>query len=154
MTTIAYRDGLMAADSQASTESYLEKTPCQKIYQIACDDSAAWGGALVGLAQGSFAGLVFLEWLKGKRSREEMSFDLMQDDDFLSLVVHHGKISIWNRYLVPDYPASDMTFWAIGSGAKVALGAMECGATAEEAVRVAAKYDLFTGGEIVTARAQ
>jgi len=41
-------------------------------------------------------------------------------------------------------------FYAIGSGAKVALGAMACGKSAIEAVRIAARYDPYTGGRIVS----
>ncbi len=39
-------------------------------------------------------------------------------------------------------------FYAIGSGAKVALGAMACGKSAIEAVRIAARFDPYTGGRI------
>lgn len=38
--------------------------------------------------------------------------------------------------------------WAYGSGAELALGAMEFGASAEEAVEVAAGRDIYTGGII------
>jgi hypothetical protein len=38
--------------------------------------------------------------------------------------------------------------WALGSGENYALGAMEMGATAEQAVRVAMKHDRHSGGEV------
>lgn len=41
-------------------------------------------------------------------------------------------------------------FIADGSGREYALGAFEMGATAEEAIRAAAKYDPATGGDIET----
>jgi 20S proteasome alpha/beta subunit len=40
-------------------------------------------------------------------------------------------------------------FHAIGSGASIAIGAMEMGATAVGAVEVASKYDIYTGGDII-----
>lgn len=40
-----------------------------------------------------------------------------------------------------------LNFEAIGSGQWLAIGAMEIGASAKEAVRVAIKYDLYCGGE-------
>ena len=39
-------------------------------------------------------------------------------------------------------------FFAIGSGSSLALGAMSFGASAEEAVRVAIKHNVFCGGEV------
>jgi ATP-dependent protease HslVU (ClpYQ) peptidase subunit len=39
-------------------------------------------------------------------------------------------------------------FYAIGSGCEYAYGAMAMGATAEEAVRAAMRFDIYTGGEI------
>jgi len=42
------------------------------------------------------------------------------------------------------------TPFAIGSGRRYALGAMEYGASSEEAVLIAAKYDKHTGGKIFT----
>ena len=38
--------------------------------------------------------------------------------------------------------------YAVGSGAKFALGALNAGATPERAVEIAAKYDPSTGGDI------
>lgn len=46
------------------------------------------------------------------------------------------------------YPDSLSFPAAIGSGRKYALGAIEAGASLEEAVRVASKWDVYTGGEI------
>lgn len=39
-------------------------------------------------------------------------------------------------------------FAAVGSGMFLALGAMESGASADEAVNVAIKYDLYCGGQV------
>lgn len=38
---------------------------------------------------------------------------------------------------------TNLDFFAIGTGAKYALGALEKGATPEEAVKIACKYDLY-----------
>ena len=38
--------------------------------------------------------------------------------------------------------------WALGSGTKFALGAMAVGASAVQAVRVAARFDVYTGADI------
>jgi ATP-dependent protease HslVU (ClpYQ) peptidase subunit len=36
-------------------------------------------------------------------------------------------------------------FYAIGSGANIAMGALACGKTPQEAVKLASKYDSYTG---------
>lgn len=41
-----------------------------------------------------------------------------------------------------------LPFWADGSGADYALGAMQHGASAEEAIRAAMAWDTRTGGNI------
>lgn len=38
--------------------------------------------------------------------------------------------------------------WASGSGSNIALGAMDAGATAIEAVKIACKRDIYTGGKV------
>lgn len=43
-------------------------------------------------------------------------------------------------------PVAD--FFSVGSGMFLALGAMDTGATASQAVKVAIKYDLFCGGQV------
>jgi ATP-dependent HslUV protease subunit HslV len=43
-------------------------------------------------------------------------------------------------------------FYALGSGSRIAYGALAAGASAEEAVRIAARYDTSTGGEVVVLR--
>ena len=45
------------------------------------------------------------------------------------------------------------SFYAIGSGAHFALGALHRGRTAEEAVRVAEVFDQYTGGPVEVVRA-
>ena len=39
---------------------------------------------------------------------------------------------------------------ALGTGCEYAIGAMAAGTSAEEAVRIAARYDTNTGGEVIT----
>ena len=43
-----------------------------------------------------------------------------------------------------------LPFWADGSGCNYAMGAMQMGATAEQAVAAAMAWDRYTGGRIVT----
>lgn len=42
----------------------------------------------------------------------------------------------------------DRPYYALGSGSAVALGAMQCGATAEQAVEAAIALDIYSGGPV------
>lgn len=142
MTTIAYRDGIMAADSMNSDEGYLGKLDCQKLWIV--DKS------LIGVSKGSYAGLVFIEWYKGNLPDDCMDCKLTEEDDFEAIVVEPSrKILTYNRYLIPEEHGKKK-FFAIGCGSKCAMVAMECGATAQKAVQVTCKYDLYTGGRVHT----
>lgn len=62
--------------------------------------------------------------------------------EFLVLT-QDGKLFTFNsplRWIEVKQP-----FYAIGSGSHIALGAMQAGATAVEAVQAASKHDLYTG---------
>jgi len=47
-----------------------------------------------------------------------------------------------------DFREIQGSFYSIGSGRKFALAAMECGKSPREAVEIAIKYDIYSGGEI------
>lgn len=142
MTTIAYRNGVMASDTLVSDEGYLQKTFRPKIKEIR--------GCLVGCAGGAWAGNVFFEWFEGNKEDDCFANELSGDDDFTALVVDANKeVFIYNRYLSPD-DVSDMDNVAIGSGSKIAMALMDFGATAEEAVKVTIDHDLYSGGKIQT----
>ena len=123
-----------------SDEECLSKSDVLKLFEIK--------GHLVGTAGGSYAGLVFLEWYRGKLADDCMDATIDQGDDFECMVVEpNGNISLYNRYLIPD-ERGRLEYFAIGCGAKCAMVAMGCGKSAIEAVRWTSKYDLFCGGPI------
>lgn len=139
MTTVAYRAGVLAADSQA-TSSYKQK--CQKIHKVG-DSYFAFCGALS-------TAYLFIEWLKldqrdwlidGKDPPKGLG-----DDDFEAIELSEEGAFVWDCRLTRR-PVLD-AFYAIGSGSDFAMGAMAMGADAKEAVRVAAKFDPYTGGAI------
>jgi len=142
LTTIAYKksERLLVADSLCSEEEYLAKTYTTKI--IKTDEGIA------GASGGAWAGHVFFAWLQGDASKEDFE-NLDVGDDFTGLFIDwKGEISFYNRYLIPDIASTE--FVAIGCGAKIAYALMDYGASAYEAVRLSCKYDLYTGGDIVT----
>jgi 20S proteasome alpha/beta subunit len=135
MTTIAYRDGIMACDSAISMGNHLWSFT-QKIVQ-GRNFAAGAAGDLVEAVQ-------FLEWaksgfIKTKKPEEDL-------EEFEGIVAYPDRILFYNSKLSPIELVTD--FVAIGSGTAFAMGAMAHGASAEEAVAIACQYDNETSGPI------
>ena len=146
MTTIAYRNGLMAADSRMTTEddSGCRIFKCEKLYRI---ETPRFGEAIVGLAGETYSGLIFLDWLKADNADGPENL-LIGDADFTGLVLTKRGLYEYDKWCRGERVLD--RFYAIGSGAKAALGAMHMGADARQAVAVAARVDPYTGGPIIT----
>ncbi|MGP0016862.1 proteasome subunit beta [Pseudomonas sp.] len=135
MTTIAYKDGVIAYDGrQTRSDRIVSDTApkCQVVDGVSfflsgavCDEKAlisAYFGTL-SPAPVECSGFVV-------------------DGGKLMMVGHDDKTGIWKQELELSNPD------AIGSGAAYALAAMDMGASAEEAVRAAMKRDIYTGGKV------
>jgi ATP-dependent protease HslVU (ClpYQ) peptidase subunit len=145
MTTIAFRDGIMAADTQETTGGDLTAR-CKKLYR--CTDPKG-RRVLIGTAGGSFSGMVYVDWFKKGGERPNVLDNISSDEDFHNLI-WDGKSLFEVNWLWRPIKVPRPKFFAIGSGAGAALGAMHMGASAKEAVAVAKKIDIYTGGAIVT----
>lgn len=146
MTTIAYRNGIMAADSMESSDIC---EPCIKLYRVKRGRNK---GHIVGTAGAMFSGMVFLDWYSGGRKHMPSSDrDIVSDDDdFMCLILRPDGLFKVNKSCRPVLV--EAPFYAIGHGAGVALGAMEKGASARRAVEAACKWDPYTRGPIHTMR--
>lgn len=137
MTTIAYKDGVIAYDSRQTRSDRIvsDNSPkCQVVDGVSfflsgavCDERA----------------LIAAYFGTPSPVPVECS-GYAVDAGKLMLVGHDDKTGIWKQDLDLSNPD------AIGSGAQYALAAMDMGATAEEAVAAAAKRDVYTGGTIRT----
>lgn len=143
MTTIAYRDGVLAADSLSTRYGNREGTVC-KIAKKANLMAGASGSADMCQAfrvwfmtgckgQPPYMGDPDKSWAEG--------FIVMPD----GAVAVFGPSSQW-----VNQPYGGFSAW--GSGSDVALGAMAAGATAEQAVAAAIMLDINSGGEITVLR--
>lgn len=141
MTTIAYRGGVMAADSMAYLGSreakHARKTKLRKLPD----------GSVAG-ASSSEVGLTsaLLDWVEQGCSPDNRPSS--DGSGFELLVVKPnacGAVELYNDSFYPTKAYADFT--AIGSGSAYALGAMAMGADAHMAVRVAGQFDHFTGGD-------
>ncbi len=137
MTTIAFNEEVMVSDSQMTTGNHIEPEPMKKIYRAA--------GYLCGYCGVSDMAEQVFDWLDsgGDVAKAPTS------KDYYEVVRHNGgkKFEIYfnkgNGWLKKSCPG------AIGSGEYYALAAMMAGATPKEAVKIASKLDVATGGKIV-----
>ena len=132
MTTIAFRDGILAADSRETDESITLNNTCKKVFKL--KDGSLFGGA------GKAEDVSRLE------SALKKGFSLPTLDEVSGLLIDtKGRIwlyegNIWQRV--------KSKYYAIGSGNAFALAAMDAGATAIEAVRIGIKRDPYSGGRV------
>lgn len=148
MTTIAFREGIIAADSQYTYESEAggnRKHPCPKLFRKTIKS----GESVIIATQGDgSAGLVFVDWYgSGKKPPVVISHNL---PDFTCLVLRKGGLFEYDAYCRP-YEIT-LPFYAIGSGANAALGAMHMGASAVQAVEIACQIDSYSMGPVVEMR--
>ena len=134
MTTIAYRDGVLAADSLLRC-GQTRFGIVRKIIQ-----ANGLAAALTGDMQDT---VLLRRWLQAgcpECGNDGVSpWAILGQDGGSGIVVGSGGAMIFD-YRLRRYPV-EAPFYADGSGADIAIGAMAAGATAEEAVRIACRYD-------------
>jgi len=152
MTTIAYRDGVMAGDSSFTFNDVVD-TLSRKVHRLK-------SGALLGQA-GDNDGRHLVALLDGARTAKQLPSraDLLGlRANFVGLLVlPRGAVFKINGALKPPEHWSekddgqDVGIWpieapfaAIGSGTDLALGALAHGASALQAVKIACRFDIHS----------
>lgn len=135
MTTVVYKDGILASDSRC-TQNDTVVGNVTKIHKI--DNNT-----IIGFCGRTAQAFKFIEWYKSGRKKEDALSD--DDSDFVALVIVDGVVYRYDGY---NPQLIKHKFHAIGSGFNIALGAMEAGASAIEAIKIAKKYDIYTGGKV------
>lgn len=136
MTSIAYKDGMMAGDSRVTFDNTVLPDTGRKVHRLR-------NGCLFGAAGSAEE----IEKLKRTVMRNE---DPPKSKDVSALKVDpDGTIwcyegEIWSKVRTP--------FAALGSGTIAALAAMYAGADAKEAVKIAIKLDTHSGGRVNVVR--
>lgn len=134
MTTIAYRDGVLAAD-RLITSGTLR---CGEMRKIATNE-AGW---LCGCAGPITASAIVLAWIEAGAEGEPPE---AKEADAI-IVSPDGAVHFWTGYGPLTRAHGD--FFAVGSGERIAVGAMAAGASAIDAVRIAIAHDTATGGPV------
>lgn len=133
MTTIAVKDGVIAADSLVSAGG-VKLGERSKIIKHNATILATAG-------EMQYAEVVS-DWVRGgmKERRPHVG------ETFVAILIKQGRVFFMDTNLCPY--EIEAPFHAIGSGREFALGAMAAGASAEQAVAIAAQLDTNTGGDI------
>lgn len=98
------------------------------------------GNAIIGTAGSCDLGETFMKWYGSKRKKPA---GFGKDADFEALVLTETGLYHYDEYLSGGRVLQP--FFAIGSGAHAALGALHMGASAEDAVRIACRIDVMSG---------
>ncbi len=121
----------MAADS-ACFDSSLYQGQVDKLWAIP-------SVGLIGCCGEIGAMVRVVDWLMEGGSRKKAP-NLPDDCEFEAIIVSpEGEVLHYDRHLVPIQVVNELH--AIGSGRKLALGAMMAGASADKAVQIACQYD-------------
>lgn len=143
MTTIAYDGKQVACDSQVGNQYTIKKGFVNKTVAI-------YNHPTVWCAGGSGERdtiLAFQEWMLAvDEPYPELCKERSAESTFFSIGLN-GFIYEYERRSTPCVEL--VSPWACGSGSEYALGAMDAGASAKEAVEIAMQRDPNTGGKIV-----
>jgi ATP-dependent protease HslVU (ClpYQ) peptidase subunit len=148
MTTIAYREGIIAADSRLTVDygSGARKHTCKKLFRKQITEGKKQFDVVIATAGESSPGMVFYDWYGTGKPVPELFLHL--GGDFTCLVLRPDGLFEFDVYCRAERIEEE--FYAVGSGAMAALAAMHCGKSALEAVRIAARLDPYTGGRIIS----
>lgn len=142
MTTIAYKAGVMAADSRAYAGFNSPLGAKRKIRRLP-------DGTLIGCSTNQVGvGEAVMDWYAAGADPEKAPSLSETKFTFLAVRPNGQAFYAYDGFTLSG-PISGSCF-AIGSGEGIAHGAMRAGATAKRAVEIACDCDVWTGRPVVT----
>lgn len=139
MTTIAYKDGVLAADSRASLGNMTLPERAVKVRKLKDGRLFGWAGPM-GVGEAVFRALND----KTARPANTEGTAVVVDAKGRIFTIEPGS----GGHLVPV----NGKYTARGSGAEYALVAMRCGKSAAEAVKIAGEFDHATDRRVQTVK--
>lgn len=139
MSTIAFDGKTIAFDTQITCDDYAEEVKVQKVFKTNGRIFLFAGGV------GDYS-LVkqFVIWAKHYPIfPDQIEYPEPSDSSFIA-IDRDGKAWVFSHNSTPVYKTKNNV--ALGSGGRFALGAMAAGATAEQAIKIAGKFDIYTSG--------
>lgn len=138
MTTIVFRDGILAADGRITQNETIVGDNFTKIHVLA-------DGGAVAMCGRPDECVPIIEWLKAVAAGEQAG---PQPDVESSTLLHINGDGVVRLLNDRHWIEIDEPFIAAGSGSSAALGALHAGASAIEAVTAAIKTDPYSGGQV------
>lgn len=141
MTTIVYKDGVIAYDSRATAGDRICSDDFEK-KKVVDEVAFFFAGSLI-----DFDNLVdcYFNPEQSEEIESQGTSALVVDKNKMFLIsIDEDTGKYWKQSL------EQFSKWAIGSGSLYAQAAMEMGADAKKAVQIAMKLDIRTGGKIKT----
>ena len=159
MSTIAFKDGVIAADTQLTDSEDYFLCECEKVKRFTN------GSLLASVGDDDIRDLYPLFNIDNYSLENEQwsIYHLLPSrSELAALQINYTGLFLYNREIFKIDIDKENDDWygnisklnwesnyAIGSGSKFALGAMLNGATAEEAVKIAAKVDVYTSSNVL-----
>lgn len=147
MTTIAYRSGVIAADSRETWESEAGGSTvhrCTKLFK----KKVGRREIIMGTAGATYSAMMFVDWFGSAAPPPSALVEMLTlEEDFDVLILDRGKVYTSNHLCRPVEVMD--RFFAVGSGRKAAIAAMLCGKGAIEAVKIACMLDPYSAPPIV-----
>lgn len=137
MTTIAVKDGVIAGDGRVLCGDHIFSENTEKVFCLS-------SGAIIGHS-GRLKDLhIINDFLNEERQEIPKVVDaqgiyVSLGGDIFEFEVSEGEIF---------YHEIDTSFTSVGSGCEYAIGAMAQGASAEEAVKIASRFDSGTNSNV------
>jgi hypothetical protein len=139
MTTVAWDGKTLAADSQSTTGSV--RGTAAKLAKNR-DGFLVAGSGDLGTVK------VWINWVLAGMPPDQQPTSIEEAN--ILVIDPRGRPSLFSGLAVAQpLPRRQ---WAIGSGGDIALGAMAAGADARQAVKIACKLDVYSGGRVVVLR--
>lgn len=138
MTVIAWDGKILAADKQGTWSNLIRS--CTKIFKLDDGRIAAFCGSVGACHE-------LLEWVKKGCHKKDYPQDLQDSEQWANIIiVENGQIKFSDRrpYFIPI--EDSIAAW--GVGADFAIGAMEAGANAIRAIKIASKWSEGCGNGI------
>jgi 20S proteasome alpha/beta subunit len=138
MTTIVYRDGVLAADTRSMAGGWIMCGSCSKVSKTA-------DGRLLGITGDLAEASALAEWLRTLPAKRAVARPALKENSAVIEISARGSIRTYEGAGCFKITAP---YYAWGSGSPPAIAALYMGASAVEAVKIAARVDNNTGSKV------
>jgi ATP-dependent protease HslVU (ClpYQ) peptidase subunit len=148
VTTIAYKNGVLAADSLINYGTF-SNGEVNKIHVVSMpeDDGKRVRRSMMAVSGAVWVIEPLIEWIESGASQDDIPHCLLAAAEQFSCIMIDDEGTVW-EFNNGFFLKCGVQYHSIGSGQMFALGAMAAGIEAPEAVAAAMKHDKATGGAI------